>query len=160
MGALIQGAYSTSPHRTSLRFLSAGSLSTDPRTTQIYTAVIYGTLYLCFAAYPIVFQEGHGWNAGVGGLAFIGMLVGIFVGVAIIIYDNRRYIRIHRETGGFAPPETRLPTVILGGVIAIVGLAWFAATTSPSVHWIVPILAGVPFGAGFLLIFMSCMNYL
>ncbi|KIW38363.1 uncharacterized protein PV06_09336 [Exophiala oligosperma] len=126
----------------------------------IYTAVIYGTLYLCFAAYPIVFQEGHGWNAGVGGLAFIGMLVGIFVGVAIIIYDNRRYIRIHRETGGFAPPETRLPTVILGGVIAIVGLAWFAATTSPSVHWIVPILAGVPFGAGFLLIFMSCMNYL
>lgn len=128
--------------------------------TQIYTAVVYGTLYLCFAAYPIVFQKGHGWNAGVGGLAFMGILVGIFVGVAIIIYDNKRYTRIHRETGGFAPPETRLPPVILGGVIAIVGLAWFAATTSPGVHWIVPILAGVPFGAGFLLIFMSCMNYL
>ncbi|KAK5459617.1 hypothetical protein LTS15_003746 [Exophiala xenobiotica] len=126
----------------------------------IYMAVVYGTLYLCFAAFPIVFQQGHGWNAGVGGLAFLGIMVGIFIGVALIIFDNRRYSRLHRQTGGFAPPEARLPPVIVGGVFGIVGLAWFAATTSPSVHWIVPILAGVPFGTGFLLIFMSCTNYL
>ncbi|EXJ90463.1 hypothetical protein A1O1_03566 [Capronia coronata CBS 617.96] len=126
----------------------------------IYMAVIYGTLYLCFAAFPIVFQEGRGWNAGVGGLAFLGMMVGLFIGIAIIVYDNKRYLRLHKATGGFAPPESRLPPVILGGVFAIVGLAWFAATTSPSVHWIVPILAGVPFGTGFLLIFMACANYL
>jgi hypothetical protein len=117
-------------------------------------------LYLCFAAYPIVFQKGHGWNAGVGGLAFLGMVVGMLSGVLIIIFENKRYSRIHKATGGFAPPETRLPTVIFGGVIAVVGLAWFAATATPSIHWIVPILAGLPFGAGFLLIFMSCMNYL
>ncbi|KAK5248417.1 hypothetical protein LTR40_011744, partial [Exophiala xenobiotica] len=40
----------------------------------IYMAVVYGTLYLCFAAFPIVFQQGHGWNAGVGGLAFLGIM--------------------------------------------------------------------------------------
>ncbi len=87
-------------------------------------------------------------------------MAGIFIGIALIIFDNRRYSRLHRETGGFAPPEARLPPVIVGGVFGIIGLAWFAATTSPSVHWIVPILAGVPFGTGFLLIFMSCTNYL
>lgn len=122
--------------------------------------VVYGTLYLCFAAYPIVFQQGHGWNAGIGGLAFVGILVGMFIGIAVIIFDNRRYSQIHKETGGFAPPETRLPTAILGGIIAVIGLAWFAATATPSIHWVVPILAGVPFGTGFLLVFMSCMNYL
>ena len=123
-------------------------------------AVVYGTLYLCFAAFPIVFQEGYGWNAGQGGLAFVGIMVGMFIGVAVIVFDNRRYARLHRKTGGFAPPESRLPPVIVGGALAIIGLAWFAATASPSIHWIVPILAGTPFGTGFLVIFMSCTNYL
>lgn len=127
---------------------------------QVYTAVIYGTLYLCFAAFPIVFQEGRGWNSGEGGLAFLGIMVGMFIGVCLVVFDNKRYIRLHRAAGGFAPPESRLPLVIVGGLSSIVGLAWFAATTSPGVHWIVPILAGVPFGIGFLLIFISCTNYL
>ncbi|KIX96704.1 uncharacterized protein Z520_07423 [Fonsecaea multimorphosa CBS 102226] len=126
----------------------------------IYMAVIYGTLYLCFAAFPIIFQQGYGWNAGEEGLAFLGILLGTLIGVGVIIFDNKRYTRIHHAHGGFAPPEARLPPVILGGVITIVGLAWFAATADPSVHFIVPILAGVPFGIGFILIFMQCTNYL
>ncbi|KIX09386.1 uncharacterized protein Z518_00465 [Rhinocladiella mackenziei CBS 650.93] len=126
----------------------------------IYMGVVYGTLYLCFAAFPIVFQQGYGWNAGQGGLAFLGIMVGMLIGVAIIVFDNKRYARLHREAGGSAPPETRLPPVILGGAFTIIGLAWFAATNDPGVHFIVPILAGVPFGAGFLLVFMSSTNYL
>jgi len=78
----------------------------------------------------------------------------------ITIFDNKRYARIHEAHGGLAPPESRLPTAILGGFLAVIGLAWFAATATPSIHWIVPILAGVPFGAGFMLIFMSSLNYL
>ncbi len=123
-------------------------------------AVVYGTLYLFFAAFPIVFQEGYGWNAGEGGLAFLGILTGNLLAVGIIILDNKRYIRISNAHNGFAPPESRLPPVIYGGVITIVGLAWFAATADPSVHFIVPILAGIPFGIGFILIFMCCSNYL
>jgi len=30
------------------------------------------TLYSLFSAFPIVFEQGRGWNAGVGGLAFLG----------------------------------------------------------------------------------------
>lgn len=32
----------------------------------IYMALIYGTLYLFFEAFPISFQEQRGWNGGVG----------------------------------------------------------------------------------------------
>jgi hypothetical protein len=30
------------------------------------------TLYLLFAAFPIVYEQERGWSVGVGGLAFIG----------------------------------------------------------------------------------------
>lgn len=127
---------------------------------KLYMSAIYGTLYLCFAAFPIVFQTNRGWNAGVGGLGFMGVLVGLIVGILIICWDNRRYVRIYHATDGFPPPECRLPAVIGGGVSIVVGLAWFAATDSPNIHWIVPIMAGAPFGAGFVLVFICCANYL
>ncbi|OCK83196.1 MFS general substrate transporter [Lepidopterella palustris CBS 459.81] len=126
----------------------------------IYMSVVYGTLYLCFAAFPIVFQEGRGWSAGVGGLAFMGVLGGMMSGCAVSAYDNVRYMKIHRASGGFAPPESRLPPVIFGGAFIIVGLAWFAATNSPSIPWASPVLAGVPFAFGFVLVIICCSNYL
>jgi hypothetical protein len=49
---------------------------------------------------------------------------------------------------------------MLGGIAVPVGLFWFAWTNSPSIHWIVSILAGVPFGFGMVLIFLGMMNYL
>lgn len=33
----------------------------------IYIALVYGVLYLCFVAYPIVFSEGRGWSPGIAG---------------------------------------------------------------------------------------------
>ncbi len=46
----------------------------------IYMALIYGILYLFFEAYPISFQEERGWNAGVGALPFLGILIGVVLG--------------------------------------------------------------------------------
>src|ERR1700739_3015723 len=112
--------------------------------------VVYGTLYLFFAAFPIVFQQEYGWNAGEGGLAFLGVMIGVLTGLGIIIFDNKRYSRILRAQGGFAPPESRLPPAMLGGVLAVIGLAWFAATVNPKIHFMVPIAAGFPFGVGFI----------
>jgi hypothetical protein len=90
----------------------------------------------------------------------MGILIGFLIGVIIIVFDNSRYIRLHKATGGFAPPESRLPPAVGGGVAIIIGLAWFASTNSPSVHWAIPIAAGLPFGMGFILVFMCCTNYL
>ncbi|KAK6407812.1 MFS siderochrome iron transporter 1 [Elasticomyces elasticus] len=43
----------------------------------IYMAIIYGTLYMLFGAFPIVYQDERGWSPGVGGLAFLGVAVGM-----------------------------------------------------------------------------------
>ena len=41
-----------------------------------------------------------------------------------------------------------------------VGLFWLAFTTYPHVHWIVPIIASIPFGTGMLFAFTSTFTYL
>jgi multidrug resistance protein len=126
----------------------------------IYMAIIYGTLYMMFAAFPIVYQQNRGWSEGIGGLAFIGVAVGMMSAVAYTIPDNNRYNRVAEKNGGNAPPEARLPPSMLGSVFLPLGLFWFAWTNSPSIHWSVSIIGTAPFGFGMVLVFLSIMNYL
>ena len=39
-------------------------------------------------------------------------------------------------------------------------LVWFALTAKPSVHWIVPVLAGIPFAFGNVTVFISAALYM
>jgi MFS family permease len=126
----------------------------------LYMAIIYGTLYMMFAAFPIVYEGKRGWNQGVSGLAFLGIMVGMILAVVYSIWDNKRYIKTQDKHEGFAPPEARLPPVMLASVAVPVGLFWFAWTNYPSIHWSVSIIAGAPFGFGMVLVFLGIMNYL
>ncbi|KAF2223014.1 major facilitator superfamily domain-containing protein [Elsinoe ampelina] len=126
----------------------------------IYMAIIYGVLYMLFSAFPIVYQQQRGWSQGIGGLAFLGVAVGMVFAVAYSIWDNKRYVRINHAHNGFAPPEARLPPTMIGAISVVIGLFWFAWTNSPSVHYMASISAGVPFGFGMVLVFLSIMNYL
>ena len=130
----------------------------------IYMAIIYGTLYMMFAAFPIVFQQERGWSEGVGGLAFIGVAAGMLVAVGYTIPDNKRYMKaeaVAKQNGARgAPPEARLPPSLIGSVCLPIGLFIFAWTNYPSIHWIVCIIFTAPFGFGMVLVFLSIMNYL
>jgi hypothetical protein len=49
-------------------------------------AFVYGLLYLLLTFYPIIFQRIHGMNPGVGGLPFLGMIMGeLFAGLFMIL---------------------------------------------------------------------------
>ncbi|KAM5356928.1 hypothetical protein ACJ41O_003574 [Fusarium nematophilum] len=127
----------------------------------IYTAIVYGTLYMLFGAYPVVFQLERGWSAGKGGLAFLGVAVGMVLALPVVATINLWYMKITKEAkDGVVPPEARLPGSMIGGIAVPVGMFWFAWTTYTSVHWMSPIAAGVPFGLGLTLIFHSIFNYL
>ena len=115
---------------------------------------------MMFGAFPIVYQQDRGWNQGVGGLAFLGIAVGMLAAVVYTIPDNARYNRVADKHGGNAPPEARLPPTMLASIVLPIGLFWFAWTNYPSIHYLVSIAAGVPFGFGMVLVFLSIMNYL
>ncbi len=128
--------------------------------TALYMAILYDTLYILIAAFPIVFGLGRGWSAGVAGLPFIGIAGGMLVAVAFAMYDNQRYRAIVVAHDGAAPPEARLPPGIIGSVLLPIGLFIFAWTNGPEIHWIVPVLAGAIFASGLVLVFLSLLNYL
>lgn len=127
----------------------------------IYMAFIYGLLYLFLTFYPIVFQGIHGFNPGVGGLPFFGMILGeILAGVYMVILQPS-YNKKLAANGNMPIPEWRLPPVIVGGVSFAIGLFWFGWTGyKPSIHWIVPTLSGLCTGFGIMSIFLQCLNYL
>ena len=95
-------------------------------------------------------------------MAFLGIGVGLLIGNALNPIGTVYYHRAVRLAGPDAsvPPETRLPMTCVGAVMLPIGLLIFAWTSTPNVHWIVPILASVPFGCGFLLIFTGINMYL
>ncbi|RMZ85705.1 hypothetical protein DV737_g452, partial [Chaetothyriales sp. CBS 132003] len=126
----------------------------------IYLAIIYGTLYLLFGAFPIVFQQYRGWSEGVGGLAFSGVAVGMILAVLYSGFSNKLYVKAAVKAGGIAPPEARLPPAMVGAIAVPVGMFWFAWTALPPIRWISPVFAGAPFGFGLCLIFLAITNYL
>ncbi|ROW12417.1 hypothetical protein VMCG_00221 [Cytospora schulzeri] len=128
--------------------------------TSIYMAIVYGTLYMMFPAFPIVFQQYKGWDAGPAGLAFLGITVGMIFALFYALADSRRYMKISDKFDGRAPAEARLPMSIVGSILIPIGLFWFAWTTGNDIHWIVPIIGSGFFACGIVLTFLSLMNYL
>ncbi|GAA5868957.1 hypothetical protein JCM16303_000319 [Sporobolomyces ruberrimus] len=126
----------------------------------LYAAFIYGCLYLFFGAIPIVFAQDRGWSSGVASLPFIGIGLGMISAVIVNVFENKRYVRNLIKNGGTLPPEARLPLCCVAGVMLPVGLFWFAWTTQPSVHWIVPVIAGFPFGMAMVMVFLTMFSYL
>jgi multidrug resistance protein len=122
----------------------------------MYMAILYGTIYMFMGAFPIVYEQARGWSAGNGGLAFLGLAVGMLVGMVYTIVDNNRY----KNLGKTATPESRLPPCMVGAIALPVGMFAFAWTNSPSIHWSASIILSSPFGFGSVLVFMSCLNYL
>ena len=120
----------------------------------IYSAILLGILYLFFGAFPLVFATNHGFNLWQVGLTFMGIFCGMIVSAASDPLwhriRDRLMARLAAETGdeGASEPEFRLPPAILGSVLVSIGMFWFAWTTFPTVHWIVPIIGSAVFGAG------------
>jgi len=85
----------------------------------IYMAFIYGLLYLFMTAYPIVFQRIHGFNKGIGGLPYFGMIVGELLGGLFIVLTQPWYNRKLEANNGIPLPEWRLPPAIIGGVSSL-----------------------------------------
>ncbi|KAF2634763.1 MFS multidrug transporter [Massarina eburnea CBS 473.64] len=126
----------------------------------LYMSLIYGILYLFFEAYPIAFQEQRGWNPGVGALPFLSITLGVVLGCAIIIFMSQTRLKHQLERDGHIVPEERLLPMIIGGFLFPAGMFWFAWTSSPNITWVPQVLAGIPIGAGVLMIFLQGLNYI
>ncbi|CAG8961174.1 hypothetical protein HYFRA_00002717 [Hymenoscyphus fraxineus] len=130
--------------------------------TCLYLSLAYGIFYMYFVAYPIVFQGIYKQSPGVSGLMFLPIGAGT-IGATIIFLS---YDSMLRKAQALKKPWTRkeesrrLPLACVGGPLFVVGLFWLGWTAKPQIPYYVPMLAGIPSGMGFVLIFMALLNYL
>ncbi|KUJ21018.1 MFS general substrate transporter [Mollisia scopiformis] len=110
-----------------------------------YVSLIYGCLYLLLTTIPSVYANTYHWSPELTGLASLGIGLGFFLGLVVIgSTSDRLIIKLTKENNGIYEPEMRLPPM----------------SVDKGVHWIVPIVALVPFGFGMLGILYPVQMYL
>jgi len=109
-----------------------------------------------FLAYPLVFTPIYGFSLGSRGLAFIGIGIGTVTG-------NMSFLLIFKKATTMPAfknlQDAFLAPIMVGSVFLPISLFWFGWTSRQSIHWIVPIIAGFPFGWSLMLLFVGTAIY-
>lgn len=125
-----------------------------------YSGFLLAIVYFFFIAFPLVFTDVYHFKIQFVGLSFLGVAVGMIIGGFTAPIWGKIQYRLTQKNNGIHEPEFRLTQLWVGGGILPIGLFMFAWTIYPSVHWIVPIIAGGIFGCGCYLAFNTILAYL
>ncbi|KAH6639908.1 major facilitator superfamily domain-containing protein [Truncatella angustata] len=126
----------------------------------IFSAILLGILYLFFGAFGVVFGNAYGFNLWQTGLAFLGIFTGMITASATSPVWRKVHSRLVAGNNGISEPEFHLPPAVAGAVLVPIGLFWFAWSSYPWVHWMVPIVGSGVFGMGTLLVFTGIFTFL
>lgn len=125
--------------------------------TCVYLALCYGIFYMTFQAYPIIFQEMYGLSPGVEGLCFLPIGAGALCALPVFFSWDAYLEKAQAEGRPWTKKEEyrRVPLACIGGPLFVISLFWLGWTSREGIPFWVPMLAGIPFGCGFQLIFMA-----
>lgn len=129
----------------------------------LYSAFVYGLLYLLFEALPIEYEEVRGWNPVQSSLVFLAVLLGVVISAGFQIAYQPFYFKQlakARENGQRNDPEARLPPMMLGAVFFATGLFWFGGGAGVGKSPVISIFGAGCIGAGFVLIFQNAITYI
>lgn len=130
--------------------------------TCLYLSLVYAIFYMSFQAFPIIFQDVYGLSPGVTGLCYLPIGIGAVLALPIFFTYDHVLLRAQARGAPWSKKEEfrRVPLATLGGPLFVVSLFWLGWSARSSVPFVVPMLAGIPFGGGFMLIFMALLNYI
>ena len=125
----------------------------------LYAALVFGTLFLLFATIPVVFGEQYGFNPGVAGLTYLGLGLGMLVGLVLFYLLSDKLLG-QKKGGTAARPELRLILMKWFAPITPIGCFIYGWSAYYQIHWIVPILGTFVIGFGTFFIIMPVQIYL
>ena len=131
----------------------------------LYISLVYGILYLIFFAFPFSFQFTRGWEFGVSSLPFvsaplhyhtnhptdhqqIAIFIGVLLACLLMSLETKLIYGPKFRKAGKLIPEERLPPMMFGSIMLVIGLFWFAWTSFPGVSWVPQVISGVFIGCG------------
>jgi MFS family permease len=128
-------------------------------TSCAYLALCYAIFYMSFEAYPLIFQDFYGLSPGQCGLTYLAIGIGCLLSLPIFFAWDNHLLRAQARGAPWTRREEyrRLPLACLGGPLFTLSLFWLGWTARAPVPFIVPVLAGIPFGIGFMCIFQALL---
>ncbi|KAE9964378.1 hypothetical protein EG328_010498 [Venturia inaequalis] len=114
-----------------------------------YVAIIYGMLYLLFTTIPTTFTTHYNWSVETTGLVYISFAIGMCLSLLVLMRTiDKRVARLRALNNGVFEPEMRLGKLIFVTMGVGPSLILYGWAAERGWHWIVPILALIPFGFG------------
>lgn len=118
----------------------------------VYLALVYSIFYMSFQAFPLIFEGVYGFSAGVDGLLFLSIGAGALLALGTFFLYDGYFMRACARHAPWTRKEEyhRLPLACIGGPLFGLSLFWLGWTARSDVSFVAPMLAGVPFGMGFV----------
>ncbi|KAK3955878.1 major facilitator superfamily domain-containing protein [Pseudoneurospora amorphoporcata] len=131
-------------------------------TSCAYISLCYAIFYMTFEAYPFIFINLYNLSPGQCGLTYLAIGVGCLIALPIFMTWDSILTRARGRNAPWTRQEEyrRLPLACLGGPMFVVSLFWLGFTSREEIPFWVPMLAGIPFGMGFMCVFQALLNYL
>ncbi|KAJ5855513.1 uncharacterized protein N7529_009457, partial [Penicillium soppii] len=122
----------------------------------LYLTFLYGLMYLVLVSFPDLFSspkpEGYGESIGIGGLNYISLGLGFFIGAQVVApLQDRIYIALKRRHSSPGRPEYRVPMMLPGAVLVPLGLFIYGWTAEYKTHWIGPNIGACLIAAGIMI---------
>ena len=125
----------------------------------MHVALVYAVLYLWFEAFPILLIQVHHFNLIQTGVGFVSVQIGVILGaIILLVFLYYKYTK-PLESGQQVAPEMFLAAAIPNAVCLPAGLFIFGWTTSPNIHWIVPLIGAAISALGMYGIFQCTFDY-
>ncbi len=118
-------------------------------------------MYLVLSTFPTLWRTRYNQSVGMGGLNYISLGLGFFLGAQICApFNDRIYRRLKKRNNGIGKPEFRVPMMVPGAVLVPIGLFWYGWSAQQGVHWILPNIGACIFAAGTIIAFQCIQTYI
>jgi len=138
-------------------------IATQPivQVLALYMAYLYGLMYLVLSTFPGLWENEYHESVGIGGLNYISLGVGFFIGTQVCAPTQDRIYRVlKKKNNGVGKPEFRVPLMVPGAALVPIGLFWYGWSAQAHIHWIMPNIGAAIFAAGVIIGFQCIQTYI
>ncbi|KAJ5101388.1 hypothetical protein NUU61_003610 [Penicillium alfredii] len=129
----------------------------------IYMAYVYGIMYLVLSTFPTLWTSPEYYNesTGIGGLNYISLGVGFWLGSQICApLNDRIYRRLKAKNNNTGRPEFRVPLLFVAALLLPAGLFIYGWTAQTHCHWIAPNIGACIIGMGSIVAYQCLQTYM
>jgi hypothetical protein len=111
--------------------------------------------------FPTVWEDVYHESIGIGGLNYISLGIGFFIGAQTVARINDYLYRtLKARNAGVGKPEFRAPMILAGAILVPSGLFIYGWCADTHQHWILPNIGAALFAAGTIASFQCVQTYI